>query len=65
MHNVFTKCIMSKHRIAGTLEPFLDNQGLPEIPNFEEKFPGDILIGQTIAVWKHIVQFQKNNTTHI
>lgn len=50
--------------IVGTLEPFLDDQGLPEIPNFDEKFPDDIVVGQTIAIWKHIVKFQKHNSTH-
>ena len=56
--------IFFKFRIVGTLEPFLDDQGLPEIPNFDEKFPDDIVVGQTIAIWKHIVKFQKHNSTH-
>jgi len=36
-----------------------DNLQLPE--NFKDDFPDTITVAQTVATWKHIVDYQKEN----
>jgi len=42
-----------------TLEVFLERNNLPEIKHFQDGFPKSITLAQSVAVWKHIVRYQK------
>lgn len=51
-------------RLVETLEAFLERNSLPEIKDFHAEFPGSITLAQAVAVWKHIVWYQKRLGTH-
>ena len=48
-------------RLVDTLEEFLERNGLPEIKHFWDEFPDSITLSQSVAVWKHIVRYQKKH----
>ena len=47
------------NRMADTLPAVLDQWGVAEIPEFDVHFPQSITIGQSIAVWKNIIQYHR------
>ena len=47
------------YRLVDTLDPFLERNNLTPIPRFAEEFPDSVTLAQTVAVWKHIVQYPK------
>ena len=51
-------------RLVETLEAFQERNSLPEIKDFHDEFPGSITLAQAVAVWKHIVWYQKRLGTH-
>jgi len=51
-------------RLVDTLEVFLERNGLAGIKHFRDEFPGSITLAQSVAVWKHIVRYQKKLGTH-
>ena len=46
-----------------TLSAHLDNYGLDNSlpPDFEDNFPPNITVGQTVATWKAIVIYQQKH----
>ena len=51
-------------RLVDTLEVFLERNGLPEVKHFRDEFPDSITLAQSVAVWKHIVRYQKKLGGH-
>ena len=45
--------------LVGVLDVHLEQNGLPIIDKFADEFPDTITLGQTIAAWKFIVQYQE------
>jgi len=50
--------------LVDTLEVFLERNGLPEVKHFRDEFPDSITLAQSVAVWKHIVRYQKKLGGH-
>ena len=51
-------------RLVDTLEEFLQRNGLSGIKHFQDEFPDSITLAQSVAVWKHIVRYQKKLGGH-
>ena len=46
------------------MEAFLEGNGLPAIKDFRDEFPNVSSLTQSVAVWKHIVGYQKKFREH-
>lgn len=58
--------MVNHFRLQETLEVYVDQYTQGELPpEFANRFPESITVGQVVSTWKEIIKYQHNSDTEV